>query len=124
MRQLEEAWNQNMAQQFLPSWINVLDDSIMEWYNKWSPGFICVGRKPYPFVNERHAICCALASILWRAQIMEGKERPTELGKKKWEELGKIVGLMLRICDPIFSTGKCVVLDSGFCVSKGVTVLL
>ena len=25
---------------------------------------------------------------------------------------------------PIFSTGKCVVLDSGFCVSKGITALL
>ena len=30
MRQLEEAWNQNMAQHFLPSWINVLDESMME----------------------------------------------------------------------------------------------
>ena len=47
---------------------------------------------------------------------MEGKDRPTELGKKKWEDLGKTVGLMLRICEPIFSTGKCVVLDSGFFV--------
>ena len=55
---------------------------------------------------------------------MEGKERPTELGKKKWEELGKTVGLMLRMCEPIFSTGKCVVLDSVFCVSKGITALL
>ena len=45
---------------------------------------------------------------------MEGKDRPTELGKKKWEELGKTVGLMLRMCEHIFSTGKCVVLDSGF----------
>ena len=34
MRQLEEAWNQNKAQQFLPSWINVLYESIMEWFNK------------------------------------------------------------------------------------------
>ena len=50
---------------------------------------------------------------------MKGKDRPTELGKKKWEELGKTVGLMLRMCEPIFSTGECVVLDSGFCVSKG-----
>ena len=25
LRQLEEAWNQNMAQRVLPSWINVLD---------------------------------------------------------------------------------------------------
>ena len=31
---------------------------------------------------------------------------------------------MLRMCDPIFSTGKCVVLGSGFCVSKGITALL
>ena len=31
---------------------------------------------------------------------------------------------MLRMCEPIFSTGKCVVLDSGFCVSKGITALL
>ena len=85
MRQLEEAWNQNMAQQFLPSWINVLYDSVMEWFNKWSPVFMCVGRKPHPFGNERHTICCALTSILWRAQIVEGKYRPTELGKKKWE---------------------------------------
>ena len=32
MRQLEEAWNQNMAQKFFPSWINVLDESMMEWF--------------------------------------------------------------------------------------------
>ena len=31
---------------------------------------------------------------------------------------------MLRMCEPIFSTGKCAVLDSGFCVSKGITALL
>ena len=29
MRQLEESWNQNMAQQFFPPWINVLDESMM-----------------------------------------------------------------------------------------------
>ena len=31
---------------------------------------------------------------------------------------------MLQICEPIFSTVKWVVLDSGFCVSKGITALL
>ena len=55
---------------------------------------------------------------------MEGKDRATQLGKKKWEDLGKTVGLMLQMCEPIFSTGKCVVLDSVFCVSKGITALL
>ena len=28
------------------------------------------------------------------------------------------------MCEPIFSNGKCVVLESGFCVSKGIKDLL
>ena len=77
MRLLEEAWNQNMAQQIFPPWINVLDESMMEWFNKWYPGFMCAAHKPHPFGNERHTICCALISTLWRSQIREGKYRPT-----------------------------------------------
>ena len=62
--QLEDAWNQNMAQQFFPSWINVLDKYMMEWFKKWSPGCMCVGRNPHPFGNERNTICYALTSIM------------------------------------------------------------
>ena len=58
MRQLEE------------SWINIPDEYMMEWFNKWDPRFIYVGRKPHPFGNERHTICCALTTILWRAHIV------------------------------------------------------
>jgi hypothetical protein len=123
MRQLEEAWNKNMADEFSPSWINVLDESMMEWFNKYAPGFMCVGRKPHPFGNERHTICCALTSILWRAQIVEGKDRPQQLGPKEHAQLGATVGLMLRMCEPIYGTGKAVVLDSGFCVAKGIVAL-
>ena len=113
-----------MDQQFLPSWINVLDDSMIEWFNKWAPGFMCFGRKPQTFGNYRHTICCALTYILWRAHTLEGKDRTTQLVTKKWDELGKTVGIMLQMCEPIFSTGKYVVLDSSFCVSKGITALL
>ena len=101
MRQLEESRNQNIAQQFLPSWINVLDESMMEWFNKWALGLIYVGLKPHPFENQWHTIYCALASILWRAHIVAVKDRRTQLCKKKWEELGKTVGLMLQICEPM-----------------------
>ena len=55
---------------------------------------------------------------------MEGKYRPNQLGPRKWEELGKTVGIMLRMYESIFSTGKCVVLVSVFCLSKGITALL
>ena len=64
MRQLEEAWNQNMALQFFPSWINVLDYSMMDWFKKWATGFMCVGRKLHAFVNEWHTIFCSITSIL------------------------------------------------------------
>ena len=63
----------------------ITNKSVMDWFNKRSPRFICVGRKLHPFGNERHTICCALTSILWRTQIVEGKDRSTELGKNKWE---------------------------------------
>ena len=88
----------------------------MEWFNKWSPGFMCVECKPYPFGNKRHTICCSLTSILWRSHTVEGKYRPTQLGPKKGEGLGNNVGIILRTFEAIFSIGKCVVLESVFCV--------
>jgi hypothetical protein len=123
MHQLEEAWYKNMADEFNPSWIHVLDESMMEWLNKYAPGFMFVGHKAHSFGNERHTICCALTTILWRAQIVEGKDQTRELGPKEQAELGATVRLVLQRCTPIFGTGKAVVLDSGFCVAKGVVAL-
>ena len=31
---------------------------------------------------------------MYQVELMEGKDRPPELGKKKYEEKGKTVGLM------------------------------
>ena len=45
-----------------------------------------------------------------------GQGQANELVKKKWGDLGKTVGLMLQVFEPIFSNYKCVVLDSGFIV--------
>ena len=52
---------------------------------------------------------------------MEGKDRPLQLGRKEYTGLGAMVSLMLRMCKPIFVTGKDVVLESGFFVVKGIT---
>ena len=48
---MEEAWNLNMDEEFNISWINVLYESIMEWFNKYAPGFMCVGCESHPFDN-------------------------------------------------------------------------
>ena len=96
---------------------------MMELFNKYAPGFMCVGIKPHSFDNERHTICCGLTSILRRSKIAEGKDFPQQLGQKVYNELGKMVSLILRMCRPIFVSGMSVVLYSGFCVSKGITDL-
>ena len=51
MRQMEEAWNLNMAEEFNQLCINVLDKIMMEWFNKYAPGFMHVGHKLHPFGN-------------------------------------------------------------------------
>ena len=89
MRKWEEAWNKNMEDEVSPPWIILLDESMMEWLNKYCPGFMCVGRKPHPFGNERHTTRCALNSILFGSLIVEGKDRPKELGQKSTASLVK-----------------------------------
>ena len=77
---------------------------------------MCVGQKLYLFGKYRHKICCAITLIFWRAQIFEGKDRSAHLGPRIHLDLGRTVGLMVRMCKPLFSTGKAVVMKSGFCV--------
>ena len=82
---------------------------------------MCFGLKPHPFGNERHTIFCGLTCILWISQIAEGKYHPHKLVQKEYNELGKMVSLMLSMCRPIFGSSKAVVLDSVFCVAKFIT---
>ena len=70
-----------MYEAFNPSWINVMGGSMMQWINKYAPGFMCASSKPHPFVNERHNIFCGSTYILWRVQIVEGKYSPGPLGQ-------------------------------------------
>ena len=95
-----------MEEKNFPSWVSDLDKSMMEWLNKYCPDFMCVGRKPHPFGNERHTISCAFTSILFRALIVEGNDRSKEFGPKKYSNFGKIVGLMLQMCEIFLVLGK------------------
>ena len=63
---------------------------------------------------------CGLTYILWISQIVEVKYRPKQLVQKEHNESRKTVSLMLRMCRPIFGSGKAVDLDIEFCVSKGI----
>ena len=60
---------------------------------------------------------------MWGIKLVEGKDRPTQLGKLKHGEMGSTVGLLLWMLVPIFHMGLVVILDSGSCVLKGIIEL-
>jgi Transposase IS4 len=123
IREMVKAFNDNLQKNFSSSWINCLDESMMEWANKYTcPGFMYVPRKPHPYGNEWHTICCAESGILFRLEVVEGRDKPAHI-VPSWNALGKTVSLLLRLCETIFQAGKVVVLDSGFCVLAGIIAL-
>ena len=104
--------------------------SMSIWWQRWTcPGWMFVPRKPHPFGNEYHTIADALTMIIWGIELVEGKDQPKDTEVvRKYEVLdkklkSKTLPLMMRIMEPIFNTGKVVVLDSGFCVLKAIAAL-
>ena len=117
VRQMIQSWNQNMVDQFVPLWILCLDESMCPWMSRWScPGWMVVPRKPHPFENKYHTICCGETGIMYAIELVEGKDCPSQAGPMKYEEKSKTVGLMCHLTLAIHRTGKVVVMDSGFCV--------
>ena len=124
IRQLQDAWNDNMRENFTASWLSVLDESMSKWLNAFTcPGFMCVPRKPWPLGNEWHTICCAKSGVMYCVELVEGKDRPKEMGPKEFSEKGKTVGLLQRLTKSLWHTSKAVILDSGFCVLQGIIEL-
>jgi hypothetical protein len=55
-------------------------------------------------------------------EMVEGKGHPSQV-VLKYSELGKTEGLLMRMLQSYFATGRYVVLDSGFCVLKALIQL-
>ena len=81
-----------------------------------------VPRKLWPFGNEYHTVCSCATGIMWGIDLVEGKD-PHQMGQQKYDDLGATVGLLLWLLAPIFFNGSVVILDSGFCVLKGIIEL-
>lgn len=125
VREFIMAWNDNMAEVFEAAWIVCLDESMSLWTNMFTcPGFIFCPRKPWETGNEYHTIACGTTGILFAVEIVEGKDRPKELGTPRFDYIaGKTTGLLLRLTRTIWNTGRVVILDSGFCVLEAIIQL-
>ena len=78
-----EGFNDHYEGEYVPSWLNCLDESMNSFLDNFCPGFMCVPRKPHPFGNEYHSIADGATEkglegkpIMWRVKIQEGKDRP------------------------------------------------
>ena len=84
---------------------------------------MCVVRKPHPFGNERHTIACGLSTIIYFAEIVEGRDRPRERRRPAFSEIDKTVGTMLLCTRHICNCSKVFIMDIGFCVTNGLLEL-
>ena len=82
-----------------------------------------VPRKPWPFGNEYHSICCSLLGNMYVIEIVEGKDTPMGHPAKNYAEHGKTARLLLHLTSSLHGTAKAVVLCSEFCVLKALTEL-
>ena len=131
-----DAFNDHYANEYAPSWLSCLDESMNSWLNKFCLGFMSVPRKPHPLGNEYHSIADGDdgKAIMWRIKLQEGKDRPKDAGGKDWafpsefegsssisnRKYTKTSSLMCEMTKPLHGTGKVVSMDSGFCVTAGI----
>ena len=77
-------------------------------------------RKPHPFGNEWHTIACGLSWIMFGVELVEGEDAQKEITQGLTKGT---IGLLFRLTTILHNTGKVVVIDSGFCVLKGLVAL-
>jgi hypothetical protein len=76
---------------------------------------MAVGRKPSPFGNEYHIMACAVLHVIFWIEIVEGKDRPPQLGPPLHvDPHGKSCGLILRAAEAIKGANRIIGMDSGF----------
>ena len=114
-----------MSKVFVVGWVCCLDESMSPWTNRWTcPGWVFCPRKLFPFGNEHHTLCIVIHHVS-NLHLVEGKQRPKELPSQDPNRFGNTVSLLLlRMMNTIVGSGKVIILDSGFCILKGIIELM
>jgi hypothetical protein len=123
VRSMLQSWQEHQNTYGIhPGHLCCTDESMMEWMNKFCPGWQYVERKPMPWGNLFHTCACAVSKIVFSLEIMEGKDRPEWMENREFEDRfntnavnkTKIGGLIMRMAKPLFNRNCIVVHDSGF----------
>lgn len=86
-----------------PSWLLLLDESMVKWMGRGMPGLMVVPRKPTPIGAELHTLCCATCGVMINYELHEGKEL---MARKEFCDQYKLksVALTLRCLKRYFGT--------------------
>ena len=125
VQELIAAFNAHTPTCFSPGWISCLDESMSPWWtSRWTrPGWMFVPCKPHPMGNKYHSMCCGLSGIMYAIELVEGKDRPRELGPKNATKKVPQSHFFLRLTASIAHSERVVIMDSGFCVLQALTAL-
>ena len=107
-----------MSTNFIPGWISCLDESMMIWKNNFGPDWLFLLRKPHPFGNNWHTICCAMSVVVFFVELVERKDQTTKIGKPELEADYVATGGD----DDVYE--KVTIWYSLFCVLKGLVGML
>ena len=135
VRQIINNFNDHYLENYTPSWLSCLDESMNYFLDKFCPGFMSVPQEPHPLGNEYHSIEDGDEGnpVMYWIKIQEGKDRP-KYANVKWAFPSRFEGenkntgrkytknsiLMCEMTVPLHGTGKIVSTDSGFCVTVGI----
>jgi hypothetical protein len=106
MCQMQEAFNDHMKKCFSAAWAVCLDESMVKWLNEFSLGWMAIGCKPSPFGNEYHTMAYAVLHVIFWIEIVEGKDRPPQLGPLLHVALKLMENLAVLCCEQRAETIK------------------
>ena len=84
MRKMINNSNEHYLENYTPSWLSLLDETMNSFLEKFYPGFMSVPRKTHPLGNEYHSIDYGDEGnpVMYRIKIQEGKDRPKDANGK------------------------------------------
>ena len=80
VRQMINNLNVHYLENYTPSWISCLDESMNSFLDRSCPGFMSVPRKIHPLGNGYHSIVDRYEGnpMMYWIKIQEGKDRPKD----------------------------------------------
>jgi hypothetical protein len=117
-----QQWNSHMVKAYHPSTLLCLDEIMSAWTNmSTAPSIQFLPRKPKPLGSEYKAIADSQTGVLFNLELVQGKETTQHYDS----EYGKTCALLCRMVENAGLThkGHRIVLDSGFCVTRGLALL-